>query len=746
MCPLTLSPQATAVLDAHYGLPGVLDGIPRLPASTRRLAAHYLSGDVGATMARSAFSPDEAGATLPLSLRYAASIQLIARHAPLRLDPEEWLVGSATLLEACWHQTPASSITISHAGTLSYLQMVDDQQAELAPISSTSHITIDYPKVLRVGYRGLRAQMDARLARGGLEAAQTDYLTAMRQCLEAAQTWHQRYVQALETLYDTTDAVHRPRVAAVLAAMRHVPEAPPTTFHEAVQSLWFCWTFQRLCGNWTGLGRVDEMLGPFLRRDMADGRITLDEARDILAHFWIKGSEWIGAPSSFGHGSSGDAQYYQNVILGGIDIAGAEITNEVTYLILDIVEELHISDFPIAVRVSERTAPLLWERIAQVQRLGGGIVSIYNEDLVMRALTRFGFSLEEARTFTNDGCWEVLIPGKSAFGYYPFDTLQLLQETLGVAETGELPTYARFDDLYAAFRARLATALAAIAADTVHAFNHPQMTAPLLSLLVDDCIDTAHDYHQRGAKYTMRAPHAGGLPDVANSLHVIQRAVYQEGRTTLRTLITAMRQNWNGYEDLQRQLMQDYVLYGNADPEADAMMQRVFNDYVTLAAGMRESDGVLCPPGISTFGREIGWRNQRQATAFGRPAHAILASNLAPTPGSERHGMTAVVRSFCSLDFERLPNGVPLDLNLSPSSLAGENGLRALVALLQTFMRLGGWYLQINVIDRATLQEAQRHPERFPNLVVRISGWSARFATLDVEWQEMVIQRAVGLG
>lgn len=734
----TLTPRASAMLTGQFGNNSIPEVVTRLPESTRRMAARYLAGEVGATMRCSDFSLDARAANLSLVERYAACVDLIARQAPLRIDAEEYLVGSATLQEACWHDLPASGITIAQAE-----DMVDPS---VPPIRGTSHVTIGFEKLLQVGYQGLRAQLIERQSRGDLDTVQTTYLSAMRTCLEAAGIWHQRHVDALTQLRAKLDQAQRRHIDEVISAMTRVPETPPQTFHEALQCLWFSWTFQRLCGNWSGVGRIDKMLGPYLQRDLAAGRLTLEQARDLLAHFWIKGTEWVGAPHAFGVASSGDAQFYQNVILGGVDEEGDEVVNEVTYLILDIVEELHISDFPIGVRMSERSPAELWRKIAAVQRQGGGIVSIYNDDLVIRALTQFGFPLEEARNFTNDGCWEVLIPGKSAFCYNPFDALHLLQKVLGVDGDSEPPCFPRFENLYQAYLARLAEKLAVIAGDAAQRFNTTQMTAPLLSLLVDDCIEAASDYYQRGAKYSMAAPHAGGLPDVANSLHVIDKAVYCEGRTTLRTLITAMRNNWAGYEELQRDIMQRYVLYGNADPDADAMMRRVFDDYVALAHGTRQCGDVLCPPGISTFGREIDWRNHRLATAFGYQAHAILAGNLSPTPGSEQRGATAVIRSFCRMDFARLPNGVPLDVTLSPSSIAGENGLLALESLLRTFIHLGGWYFHINVLDSATLREAQQHPERFPNLTVRISGWSARFATLNAEWQEMVIQRTVQRG
>lgn len=243
---------------------------------------------------------------------------------------------------------------------------------------------------LRLGYRGLRELIHGRLTQGGLDERGRDLLESMLICLEAAGVWHRRHIEALEQHVAASSGSTRAGYEEVLATLRCIPEEPPATFHEALQSLWFIWCFQRLCGNWSGLGRLDLILGPYLRHDLDAGRLTLDEARELLAHFWIKGCEWIGAPDGSGGHGSGGAQYYQNIILSGVDAAGHDVTNEVTYLVLDIVEELHISDFPVAVRVGTRTPDGLLRRIAEVQRRGGGIVAIYNEDLILRALQRFG--------------------------------------------------------------------------------------------------------------------------------------------------------------------------------------------------------------------------------------------------------------------------------------------------------------------------------------------------------------------
>ena len=713
-----MSDTATVVrVDDDFGVTTVGDTPKRLSPETRRFATRVLSGELGRDMHEADFRIDEAAMPeVSDNSRYAAIVSRIADTAPLRLLPEEQLVGAAPLLEAARHMTPGCDLR------------------------GTSHTTAGFGKVLAEGYQGVRARVDARLERGNLDEAGVDLLRAMRSCLDAAGRWHARYVAELQGLIDQSDGAQCRHYEDVLASARSVPEHPPTSFREALQSLWFMWEFQRLCGNWSGIGRVDEMLGPYLQRDLEAGVVDLDEARELIAHFWIKGCEWIGAEHGT-IGASGDAQFYQNVILGGIDSDGESVVNEVTYLILDVVEELHISDFPIAVRVGEQTPEMLWRRIAEVQRLGGGIVSIYNEDRVLRALVDFGYPLEEARRFTNDGCWEIIIGGKTAFSYYPFDMLLCLQDGLGLGPGNVVtPDCDDFEALYGVFLAGLRRKLEEIWTQGAGMFanGHP---APLLSLFVDDCIERGRGYHDRGARYSVYSPHAGGLPDTANSLYVLKQVVYDEQRFSLEQFLDVLRSNWEGQEPLRQRLRNEFALYGNDDDDADGMLRRVYDDYVEMCAEGRQRNGVLMPAGISTFGREVQFKDQRTATPFGAFAHDILASNLSPTPGTDREGPTAVVKSFCKVDFAKLPCGTPLDLKIHPSCLQDEDGLNALTALLKTFVAGGGLYLQVDVVDGKVLREAQEHPERYTNLSVRVSGWSARFVTLSRDWQEMIIQR-----
>jgi len=703
---------------AAHPLPLLPQTPKRLSDATRALAERAISGEHGRGMRNADFSLDESAVEgMSRDMRYAVAAKLIAEKAPLRVLPGEKIVGSATLLEGPMHMTP------------------------VAGVPSISHTTVGFHRVLPLGYGGLKRQIEERLARGDLDDKGKDLLAAMTLCLEAADTWHRRNIELLGKLAAESTGEDRDNYLSVIEAYRDVPGDPPKTFHQAVQSLWSMWAFHRLLGNWSGIGRIDDMLGPYLKADLEAGRLTVDEAREILAHFWIKGCEWIGALKGRG---SGDAQHYQNIILSGVNAAGEDVTNEVTYLVLDIVEELHISDFPIAVRINRDTPEKLLRRVAEVQRHGGGIVALYNEEVAIDGLVEFGYPVEEARTFANDGCWELLIPGRTTFSYVPFDALAILHGTLGLHDgTQPPPEFATFDDLYAAFLRGLSAQVDShnAVADGWASDGHP---CPFISLFVEDCVERGRGYYDRGSRYTVLAPHAGGMANVANSLLAIRKLVYEDGTLALPEFVRILRSDWEGHEPLRRWILSRIPSYGNDDDEADAMVARLFDDYTELVGRVKERNGVLRPAGISTFGREIEWSKPeagRRASPDGHHRGEVLATNLSPSPGTDKAGPTAVLKSYCKMDFTRLPNNGTVELKVHPDTVKGEAGVRALVALSRSLVDLGGMFMHVDVVDSELLRDAQRNPDKYPNLAVRVAGWSARFATLNEDWQNMVINR-----
>ncbi|MBO5042625.1 MAG: hypothetical protein J6D87_06635 [Clostridia bacterium] len=658
----------------------------------------------------------------------------IAEKAPTRLIQGERLCGAATLGLAISHVIPAT-----YAGNVVF--------------PSISHLTVDFGCVLTEGLCGIRKRVEASLeAHKGSD--REAFLINCMTALDAFETWHGRYVDALE---HHADAVARdgvlppcPAFEVTLQNLRRVPLQPATTFHEAVQSLWMAFAFVRLMGNWPGIGRLDVLLGDYLERDLQNGILTLEEAREILAHFFIKGCEWVRG----GDQGSGDAQHYQNIVLGGIDEQGRDVTNTVTYLVLDILEELPIGDFPTTIRVNAHTDEKLLRRVAEVMRHGGGVLAIYNEDLVLKAMTGYGYALDEARRFANDGCWEVQVPGKTNFSYCPFDGLGILQHTT-LRDYAEDVDYASFDSLFEAYLRDLGAVVESICRGRLGCFSvmdadngiytwHPTLPCTVVSLFEGGCIEKGLSYHEGGPVYHVLSPHIGGLADTVNSLYAIQKLVFDDKRLTFAELMTVLRSNWEGYEPLRQFALNKYAYYGNDNPECDRIAAALLSGFADACARYDGLSPYKFPAGVSTFGRQLEWAPHRLAAPHGRKQGEVLAANASPTPGTDREGATAMIRSYATADLSRMVTGAALDCKLLPSSVAGEDGLNALVSLMRGFVAEGGFFLQPDVADAKILRDAQEHPENYQTLSVRVSGWNARFVTLCREWQDMVIGQNEG--
>lgn len=692
----------------------------RLRDATRRFAYESLHHKYGLqtkeTMTVSLDDIDGFERMSPIR-QYDAAIARIADTAPIRICEGELLSGAATLGQAIHHMVPAS-----FGGRV--------------PFYSVSHLTIDFETVLKKGVCSLREDVLHSLKiHGGTE--REPFLHSCLNCIDSMKRWHARYLDALRGMDGYEDNY---------TYLKNVPFAPARNFREALQSLWFTFAFVRLCGNWPGIGRIDYLLGDYLERDLASGVLTADEARELLAHFLIKGCEWVCG----GDYGSGDAQHYQNLVLCGVDEHGNEVANTVTYLILDILEETGISDFPTTVRIGRHTDEKLMRRVAEVLRFGGGVLAVYNEELVIDSLVGYGYPVEEARKFANDGCWEVQIPGKTYFIYTPFDALQILQKkTLG--GYGETVDFDSYESLYRQFANDLREHVASFGdtlrthfSDTQTWKHRPQTPCTVVSLFEQGCIEKGLSYTEGGPVYRVHSPHIGGLPDAVNSLYAIKKLVFDEQKISFAELMQALRNNWEGNEPLRRYALGHYVYYGNDNDEVDCIAQAVVKDFADACDEISGKCGYMTPAGVSTFGRQLEWSPYRLATASGRKAHDILSGNFSPAPGTDREGATAIVKSYCKSDLKQTVSGAALDIKLLPSAVAGENGIEALVSLMRGFVLLGGHFMQPDIADTALLKAAQEHPEDYQTLSVRVSGWNARFVTLCKEWQDMIIAQTGG--
>ncbi|HIX93799.1 MAG TPA: hypothetical protein H9681_13095 [Firmicutes bacterium] len=661
--------------------------------------------------------------------KYNAAIRRIAESAPIRICDGELISGAATLGLAISHVVPAT---------------IDGRPV----FGSVSHLTLDFVSVLRDGVVGLYDKIEKSMSEiifnsDLYSTRRLKFLASCKSCLDSMLIWRDRYINALEAggYHDNADI------------LRRVPFEPASNFREAVQSLWFTFAFVRLCGNWPGIGRIDMLLGEYLERDLADGKITLDEARELLAHFFIKGCEWV----SGGDYGSGDAQHYQNILLGGIDENDNSVECNVTYLVLDIIDELGISDFPITVRISPDSSDELLYRVANTIRYGGGIIALYNEPLIIDALTKFGYDEREAKRFANDGCWEVQIPGKTYFIYTPFDSLAILQHTTLADYKNR--DFADFDALYDAYVRDLKAYVEGIGRGQLARFEterdpdgrlvwRPTAPCTVVSLFEQGCIERGYSYFEGGPVYNVISPHIGGLADTVNSLYAIKKAVFDEGLLGLDEFFDILAADWDESEPLRQHMLTAYRYFGNDNPEVDSIYSKLLSDFSDICHDMEQRLGTNCgyrfPSGVSTFGRQLEWAPNRLASPHGHRAHEVLAPNCSPTPGSDREGATAIIRSYAAADLTKQVTGAALDIKLLPDSVDGDEGLDAIVGLMRGFVTLGGFFMQPDVADASILRDAQAHPENYQALSVRVSGWNARFVTLNCDWQNMIIAELEG--
>lgn len=691
----------------------------RLSENTRRFAYESLNFKYGLdTLKTPNVSLDgiEGYSELSALGKYNAAIYEISTKAPVRICDGERLSGAATLGDAIGHKLPAK-----------YCEEMRDWS------SCTSHLTVDFCEALETGMDGIREKA-VRSLKKHTEPYKIEFLESCIHCIDCMKIWHERYINALSEKDGYEDNVRN---------LRQVPFGAANGFYEAVQSLWFCFAFLRLCGTWPGIGRIDVILGKYLEKDLADGVITLDEAREILAHFFIKGCEWItGEPTV-----SGDAQHYQNIVLSGIDENGEDVTNEVTYLVLDIVEETGISDFPITVRINSKTDEKLLHRVSEVISVGGGVVAVYNEELILDALADMGYPRSQAAGFANDGCWEVQIPGRTKFSYIPFDGLGILQRETLDSYSGERE-YKSFDELLEAYLSDLDTKVDTIFRDVVLGMFEADGTTfrraypcTVVALFEHPCIERGLPYHEGGTEYTVISPHIGGLPDTVNSLYAIKKAVFEDKLLPYHEFMRILHDNWEGNDELRERILTKYTYYGNDNNEVDEIAAEILNRF---SARCKTHDGKTCVrfiSGVSTFGRQIDWAPSRIASPFGKKAGEILAGNLSPTPGTDKNGVTAIIKSYCKADLSKQHSGAALDIGLSLSSFADNTAVATISSLIKSFVTLGGFFMQIDPVSKAVLLEAQKNPDSFRTLSVRVSGWSARFVTMNKQWQDMIIGR-----
>ncbi len=643
----------------------------------------------------------------------------------------------------------------------------------LSPFSVWGHYVPDYPKALRVGIKGLRAKAARELQKAPAEKAA--FYEAVIRCCAAAVCLAQRYSRLARSLAERErEPGRRAELLEIAGICQWVPENPPRGFHEAVQFFWFLHLIFHSTLNLIPIGRIDQYLFPFLERDLEAGRVSLLRCQELIDCLWLKFNERYQErqlaqdfldPYAFHLGGLAvvldknvlHQNFLQNVILGGQKEDGRDASNPLTYLCLNATQKFELTNPTVTVRQFHGSPPALLRKACEVIRQGGGQPTLYNDEVLVPAITKLGIPLVEARGYTNDGCWETLIPGKTEFRYYLVNAAQVLEFALnrginrltGAREGCESPDpldFRAFDDVFAVFQLQLAFQLKKLMDIVISNYGHLYRIAPVpfLSSLIEPCLELGLDVTQGGARYIMHAMILMGFSHVVDSLAALRKLVFEQRAVSLGEIVAALRENFEGREELRQALLTRSPKFGNNDEYADSIGRRVlavFNSEIQEIVRGYAGNRILFPTGAGSFEFYVLGGSFLGALPDGRRSREPLSSNLSPSLGVALEGVTSTINSFTSLGLEDLATGSPLDLAVDRKFLAGEEGLERLVALARTFLDKGGNMLNISVNSVEELRQAQREPEKYRHLRVRMGGWQAYFVDLTREHQDHHIAR-----
>ena len=609
-----------------------------------------------------------------------------------------------------------------------------------------NHKTLDYERVLAVGLRGLIASIDERLGNLATEVSvdqvKHDFLLALRTVAQGYVALSNRYAnEALRLAGICTDPRRRSELETIARNCQRVPAQPPTTFWEACQCIWFAFFIVP-----DAPGRVDQYLFPWYERDVQNGTLTREFARELLTCLWLKYFESVGAASG--------VSAHNHLTLGGVKADGGDAANEVTTLCLEVTEELRILRPQVGLRWHRHTPPALLQQAVRTLRSRTGNPDFCSDEQIVPALASVGVRIEDARDFSLSGCHEVIVTGRAQMGSVEgfVNMPKVLRMTLGL-EPGLQPdadvaSLDSFDALWQGLE-RSMEQVAQMAHEASVYRDRKEAERPggdlVVSLLTRDCIENARGYTQGGARYNFCNWDVIGIANLADSLAAIERWVYEQRALTLAAFAAILAADWQGHEPLRREIIRSSAHFGNDQQSVDATAARIitaFSGILKRRTPFRGGEYIL---GTTAGGENmhIEFGHMTGATPDGREAGAPLADSLGAAQGRDRHGVTALLNSVARLPHQLLPTATTCNVKLDPKLLDTEAGLDSIAALIEAHFRSGGQQLQFSLVNREMLLDAKRHPEQYADLMVRVCGYSAPFTSLWADLQDEIIARTM---
>ncbi len=594
--------------------------------------------------------------------------------------------------------------------------------------------------------------------------AKREELRAMDIAAGAVISYAERYAKQLSELAESEKNIQRKNELETMAGIcKRIPANAPRTFWEALQYYWFVHIgVTTELNTWDSFnpGRLDQHLYPFYKRDVDSGLLTEEQARELLQSFWVKFNNQP-APPKVGVTAQESNTYTDFCLInvGGVTDKGEDATNEMTYMILDVIEEMRLLQPSSIVQVSKKNSDRLLKRALKIIRTGYGQPSIFNTDAIIQELTRQGKSIIDARCGGASGCVEAGAFGKESYiltGY--FNIPKILEITLhngfdprtekqiGI-QTGDPNNFNSFDELYRAFEKQLNHFIdikikGNLIIERIYA---EYMPAPFLSILIDDCINKGKDYNAGGARYNSSYIQGVGLGTITDSLSSIKYNVFDKKNFSMEAMLELLKNNFENKKDARDKFLFDTPKYGNDDDYADDITRRVFETYFKAVDGRPNTKGGhfrinLLPTTCHVyFGSVLG------ATPDGRHAHEPVSEGISPVQGADIHGPTSVIKSASKIDHLRT-GGTLLNQKFTPNFLETDEGIEKVLQLIRTYFRLDGHHMQFNVVNAEVLKEAQRHPEKYRDLIVRVAGYSDYFVDLGEDLQNEIIKRTEHTG
>jgi len=680
------------------------------------------------------------------------------RENPLQISAEDvrvlrrlipfWLTRNLTYQT---HSSPLRSMPF-------FVESLRSRDWIVNELGGIAHFTPDYARLIERGAEGLIVEARERQAQCEPDSESFAFCEAACIIAEGLARFGERYAEhAAELAQAEPDPNRKNELEQIAVACRRVPRYGARTFREALQSVLLAQIAIVNEGLEVSIcpGRMDQYLYPFYRADLETGRLTREQAKELLACFTIKLCETVPVFSKLPNRANSGLPSYQTVVIGGMDRNGDDATNELSYLFLEVMDELRMRQPNFQARIHARSSAEYLDRVYAVLANGANSPAVYNDEVIVPALVKYGHTLEDARDYAPVGCVEPACQGKSfaSTDAVLFNTPAVLELALNEgrrfasvrrtgAKTKPAAEMQSMDEVAAAFSTQLRHRLAKMVAvlRAVERANAAHRPTPLSSALIDGCLQNGRCSTRGGAIYNRSGIQCVGTTDVGDSLRAIEQLVFGEKRLALAELVAQLKSNLP--DEATRTRLRRATKFGNDDEAADRWTVFVVDEFVKQVESLGESTrggryvvGLYSTTAHDHFGRVTG------ALPNGRRKGEPFTSGIAPENGADKEGPTAAINSMNRLDFSQCPNGINFNIKFQPDVVRGENGRSVLKSLMGVYFKRGGMQAQINVLDAETLRRAKQNPELFPNLLVRVSGFSAYFNDLSEAMKDEIIAR-----